>query len=177
MRKSEHKVNEYIYAPRIQVISSTGENIGILSRYDALARAREEGLDLVLIAEAGTHGVPVAKIMDFGKMIYAKKKKLAEAKRNQKVIKIKEIKLRPKIEEHDYQTKLNQATAFLHDGNRVKFTLVFRGREMATRSERGQAMFEKIDATLAGKELGIVEFEQESRLGQLWSRVYYIKHK
>lgn len=176
-RKSEYKVNEYIYAPRIQVISNNGDNLGVMSRYDALLRAREEGFDLVLIAETGTFGVPVAKVMDFGKMLYAKKKKLAETKRNQKVIKIKEIKLRPKIEEHDYLTKLNQAIDFLKEGNRVKFTLVFRGREMATKNERGQAMFDKINTTLVSKELGMIEHEQDARIGQLWSRVYLLKNK
>lgn len=161
----------------MQVIASTGENLGVFSRYDALLRARNEGLDLVIIAETSNQGVPVAKIMDFGKMLYAKKKKLAEAKKNQKVIKIKEIKLRPKIEEHDYQTKLNQACGFLKEGNRVKFTLVFRGREMATKNERGNAMFTKIDATLAASDAGAVEHEQDSRIGQMWSRVYYVKSK
>ena len=170
-----HRINEHIRAPRLQVIANDGQNLGVMGRDDALRRSREVSLDLVLIADTGTFGVPIAKITDFGKLLYAKKKKLADAKKKQKVIKIKEIKLRPKIDEHDFQTKLKQASTFLQDGNRVKFTLVFRGREGAMKLERGQEMFAKIDSLLAEKGFATVGFEQEAKIGQFWSRVYFVK--
>ena len=174
-QREVHRINEFIRAPRVQVIAYDGQNAGVMSREDALRAAREAGLDLVLIADTGSFGVPVVKIADFGKLLYARKKKLSDAKKKQKVIKIKEIKLRPKIDEHDYQTKLKQAIAFLQEGNRVKFTLVFRGREMATKFERGQEMFNKIDTTLVQKGLDSLGREQDAKLGQFWSRVYFVK--
>jgi translation initiation factor IF-3 len=174
-QREVHRINELIRAPKVQVIAHDGQNLGVMSREDALRASHEASLDLVLIADTGSFGVPVVKITDFGKLLYARKKKLADAKKKQKVIKIKEIKLRPKIDEHDYQTKLNQAVAFLQDGNRVKFTLVFRGREMAMKFERGQEMFVKIDATLAEKGLDSLDREQDAKLGQFWSRVYFVK--
>ena len=87
--------------------------------------------------------------MDFGKALYAKKKQQAEAKKSQKVIQVKEIKLRPKIGEHDYQTKINQAIDFLKDGKHLKVTLMFKGREAAMREERGEELFRKIDESFA----------------------------
>jgi len=175
--RNSTRINERIVASRIQIITESGENLGILSRREAIERAKEDGLDLVQVTECGSEGVPIAKIMDFGRALYAKKKKLADAKKKQKIIKVKEVKLRPKIDEHDYQTKLNRAVKFLQDGNRVKFTLMFRGRELATKAERGRQMFEKIDATLAEKGIGQVEHERDMKLGHFWSRVYYIKNK
>jgi len=176
-RKRGANINERIMAAQLQVITQSGENLGILGKREAIERAREEGLDLVQLSESGGEGVPIAKIMDFGKDLYAKKKKLADAKRKQKIVKVKEVKLRPKIDEHDYQTKMNRAVQFLQDGNRVKFTLMFRGRELATKIERGLQMFEKIDATLSEKEIGHLEHERDMKLGRFWSRVYYIKSK
>ena len=93
--------------------------------------------------------MPVAKIMDFGKALYAKRKQQAEAKKSQKIIQVKEIKMRPKIGEHDYQTKMNQAIDFLKDGKHVKITLMFKGREAAMREERGEELFRKIDESFA----------------------------
>lgn len=169
------RVNEAINVPRLKVISSEGEILGVLARADALYAARQSGLDLVMVSEPDADGVATARIMDFGKALYAKKKKIAEARKKQKVIKIKEIKIRPKIGEHDYQIKLRQAAQFLRDGNRVKMTLVFRGREIAMKGERGSQLFGKIDQDFTAQEL-IVAYEGESRLGQYWSRVYYLKH-
>ena len=176
-QKEYQPINEQIGYSRMQVITDSGENLGILNRFEALAKAREEGLDLVLLAENSSDGLPIVKIMDFGKMLYAKKKKLSDAKRKQKVIKIKEVKFRPKIDEHDYQTKMKQAIQFLDEGNRVKFTLMFRGREVANKEERAQQMFEKIDKTLSEKGFDNLEREKDMALGSFWSRVYYIKHK
>lgn len=169
-------INDRIRAPRVQVITHDGENVGVITRDRALLMAREANLDLVLLAESGSEGVPVAKIMDYGKMLYEKKKKQAEAKKHQKVIQVKEIKFRPKIGEHDYQTKINHAIQFLKSGKRVKVTLAFRGRENITKGERGPELFQKIDDSFAQHGLSDnLVTEQESRMGQFWSRVYYIK--
>ena len=120
-------------------------------------------------------GVPVVKIMDFGKALYAKKKKQAEAKKSQKVIQVKEIKIRPKIGEHDYQTKMNQAIQFLKDGKRLKVTLMFKGREIVLQQERGKELFDKVDKSFQDAGLAHVVQEKDSRMGQLWSRIYYLK--
>lgn len=160
----------------MQLITHTGENVGVVSRFDALRLAREVGLDLVLLADSGNEGVPVVKIMDFGKALYEKKKKQTEAKKHQKVILVKELKIRPKIGDHDYETKINQAVDFLEDGKRVKFTLCFRGREVMTKQERGDELFARIEKSLEDR--GILENclrEKDSHAGQFWSRIYYLK--
>ena len=107
-------INESIVAPRVQLILSDGENIGVVPRAQALQAAQLADLDLVMIAEAGNEGVPVVKVMDLGKSLYEKKKKQNEAKKHQKVIQVKEIKIRPKIGPHDFQTKMNQSVDFLN---------------------------------------------------------------
>jgi translation initiation factor IF-3 len=168
-------INEQIRVPRVQLVTNDGENLGVVSRDQALKMAREADLDLVMVAEQGQEGVPVTKIIDFGKVLYAKKKKQAEAKKHQKVIQIKEIKLRPKIGEHDYQTKLKQACQFLKDGKHVKITLVFRGREIAGIRERGAEMFDKILTTLHDGGVTNVIQEKESKGGPQWSRIYTMK--
>lgn len=168
-------VNERIPGPKVQLINSGGENVGVVAKFTAINMAEEEGLDLVLLADKGQSGFPVAKIMDFGKAIYAKKKKAGEAKKKQKVIKVKEIKIRPKIGEHDLNTKVKQAVQFLKDGLRIKFTLVFRGREVVTKNEVGQALFDKLESMV--RELGVENLvsEADSKAGQFWSKIYYLK--
>lgn len=170
-------VNEKIRYESMQVITSDGENLGLLTREKALQAAHKADLDLVIVSDRGADGYPVARIMDFGKALYSKKKKQAEAKKNQKVIKVKEIRMSPKIGEHDYQTKITQGAEFLREGNKLKITLEFRGREMATKNERGAEMFEKIDQTLAGFDLQGLAHEGDSKLGRYWSRIYYLKAK
>lgn len=169
-------MNEKIRFDRIQLIAADGQNIGIVSRDEALRQARSESLDLVIIAERGGEGLPVAKIMDFGKMLYAKKKQQADAKKKQHIIQVKELKFRPKIGEHDYQTKLNQAVQFLKEGKRLKVTLMFRGREAAMRDARGTELFEKINQTFeeAGIAKSLVQ-EKDLKVPQAWSRTYYLK--
>ena len=169
-------MNEAIRYNKMQVIGADGSNLGPLDRETALDFARREHLDLVIIAERGGEGIPVAKIMDFGKVLYAKKKQLAEAKKKQHVIQVKEIKIRPKIAEHDYMTKLNQGVQFLKDGKRVKITLMFKGREAALREERGNELFDKIFQTFedAGLTKHLVQ-EKDAKSPQAWSRIYYIK--
>jgi len=114
--------------------------------------------------------------MDFGKALYEKKKKLAKAKKHQKVIQVKEVKMRPKISEHDFLTKIRRMVEFLRDGKRVKVTLSFRGRENILKAEHGAGIFEKVDKTLDDMGLaGSFAHEGESSMGQLWSRIYYLK--
>ena len=175
-KESAPLVNQQIRAENVQLITHEGENIGVVSRYQALRQAEEAGLDLVLIAQTGKDGVPVVKIMDFGKVLYEKKKKTTEAKKHQKIIQIKEIKMSPKIGEHDYQTKIKQAAQFLKSGKRVKITLSFRGREMATKDARGGELFSKIEKSFEECDLGneLLQ-EQDSKMGKMWSRIYYLK--
>jgi translation initiation factor IF-3 len=170
-------LNEKIRAPRLQLIAEDGRNIGTVSRGEALKLAHEANLDLVLLSEEGRDGVPVAKIMDFGKSLYEKKKKAHEAKKHQKVIQVKEIKMAPKIGEHDFQTKMRQAIDFLKDGKRVKITVFFKGRENATKVERGTEVFEKIQSTFETADLlKNLGQEPDSKMGSLWSRVYFLKN-
>lgn len=169
-------INENIRASQVQLIDENGVNQGVISRSKALDMAVEANLDLVLIAERGADGVPVVKIMDHGKALYEKKKKLAEAKKHQKIIQIKELKFRPKIGQHDFETKMKRGLGFLKAGKHLKITLMFRGREMATKNERAAELFGKIHA--AFEEHGILKDlvqEKESRAGQFWSRIYYLK--
>lgn len=168
-------INDKIRFDRMQVISQDGSNLGILSRSEALNMARAANLDLVLLAAAGGDGMPVTKIMDFGKALYAKKKQAAEAKKSQKVIQVKEIKFRPKIGEHDFVTKMNQAIDFLKEGKHVKVTLMFRGREIAMKEERGQELFDKIAESFEQAGLTKIFAEKDAKAGQLWSRIYYLK--
>ncbi len=168
-------INEQIRYPRMQLILDDGQNLGVVTRAEALAKAQLAHLDLVIIAEQGSEGVPVAKIMDYGKAMYAKKKKQAQAKKHAKVIQIKEIKLRPKIGEHDFQTKINQAVGFLQEGMRLKITLMFRGREMAMQQARGVEMFDRIQKALEEAGIQHLAMEKEVRMGPAWTRMYYIK--
>ena len=121
--------NEDIQSPEVQLIDAEGVNQGAIKTRDAIAQAQELGLDLVIIAANSTP--PVAKMLDLGRFKYAAQKKAAEARKKQKVIEVKEIKLRPNIDTHDYETKMKAVTRFLEDGDRVKVTMRFRGREMA----------------------------------------------
>ena len=169
-------LNEKIRAPRLQVISEDGQNLGVVSRYDALKLAEAAGLDLVVISEDGKEGAPVAKVMDFGKSLYEKKKKHHDAKKHQKVIQIKEVKMGPKIGEHDFQTKMRQALDFLKEGKRVKMTLFFKGRENATKSERGTELFEKINKFFEENDIlkNLIQ-EPDVRMGSFWSRIFFLK--
>lgn len=125
----------------MRVVDEDGEQLGVLDTRDALDRAREKGLDLVEVAPNADP--PVCKIMDYGKFKYQQQKKLQEAKKKQTVIKIKEVKFRPKTDEHDYQTKLNKILQFLDDGDRCKVTVFFRGREIVHK-DRGLKMLERV---------------------------------
>ena len=127
--KLEHQINEEIRDKELRVIGSDGSQLGIMTSSDALALAEEKDLDLVKIAPNAVP--PVCKIMDYGKFRFEQLKKEKEAKKNQKVVEIKEIRMSPSIDTNDFNTKVKNAQKFLKDGNRVKVTVRFRGREMA----------------------------------------------
>ncbi len=134
------------------MIGPTGEQIGVVNTNDAIVAARENDLDLVLIAESSDP--PVAKIMDFGKRLYEEKKAKAAAKKKQHQLQVKEIKFRPGTDVGDYQVKLRNLVRFLEDGDKAKVTIRFRGREMA-HQELGMQMLERLEKDL--EEYGVVE--------------------
>ncbi len=134
------------------MIGPTGEQIGVVNTNDAIVAARENDLDLVLIAESSDP--PVAKIMDFGKRLYEEKKAKAAAKKKQHQLQVKEIKFRPGTDVGDYQVKLRNLVRFLEDGDKAKVTIRFRGREMA-HQELGMQMLERLEKDL--EEHGVVE--------------------
>ncbi len=121
------RVNEEIRAPQVRVIDDKGVQLGIMSKRDALREAEARELDLVEVAPNATP--PVCRIMDYGKYRYEQKRRAREAKKKQHVIVLKEIKLRPKIDKHDFEYKLKHIREFLEEGNKVKVSVVFRGRE------------------------------------------------
>jgi translation initiation factor IF-3 len=129
----------------VRLIGAEGENHGVLRPEEALAMAEEIGLDLVEISPNANP--PVAKIMDYGKYKYEQQKKAAEARKNQHVIEVKEVKFRPNIDDHDYDVKMRNVTRFLEEGDKVKVTLRFRGREMA-HMELGRDLLQRVAADI-----------------------------
>lgn len=123
------RINKQIRAPKVRVIGPEGDQVGVLAIRDALDKAQEFNLDLVEIAPNAQP--PVCKIIDYGKYRYDQTKREKESKKAQHQVKVKEIKLKPNIDEHDFQTKLKHARQFLEKGNKVKVTCMFRGRELA----------------------------------------------
>ena len=148
------KFNNRINSPEVQVIASNGENLGILNTNEAISMAKEEGLDLIEIAPNAKP--PVCKIIDIGKYKYDAQKKANQAKKKQKKIEVKEIKLRPVTETHDYQFKIKNARKFISKGDKVKFTIRFKGRELQ-HSHLGQELMEKIKVDM--QEVGKVELD------------------
>ena len=144
------KANNRINSPEVQVIASSGENLGIMNTNKAISMAKDEGLDLIEIAPNANP--PVCKIIDMGKFKYEAQKKANKAKKRQKKIELKEIKLRPVTEVHDYNFKLKNAQKFLAKGDKVKFTIRFKGRELM-HSNLGNDLMNKIqeDIKLVGK--------------------------
>jgi len=147
-QKDGPQSNEDISSPEVQLIDAEGVNQGAIPTREALAQAQELGLDLVIIAANSTP--PVAKMLDLGRFKYAAQKKANEARKKQKVIEVKEIQMRPNIDDHDYQTKMKAVHRFLEDGDRVKVTMRFRGREMA-HQDLGAQLLIKVQAELAEK--------------------------
>ncbi|MBN2360829.1 MAG: translation initiation factor IF-3 [Deltaproteobacteria bacterium] len=152
-KKLEPRINDRIRVREVRVIGPEGDQLGILLTDEARAKANELGLDLVEVSP--TARPPVCKIMDYGKFKYVTKKKAVEQRRNQKVIEVKEVKFRPKTDTHDVQIKTEHARRFLEEGNKVKMTIMFRGREI-THPEIGQQMLERVSEQL--KDVGMVEF-------------------
>ncbi|MCC7428153.1 MAG: translation initiation factor IF-3 [Alphaproteobacteria bacterium] len=143
--KDGPRVNDEIRVPQVRLIDAEGEMIGVVPIREALSRAAEVGLDLLEISPNADP--PVCKILDYGKFKYEQQKKKNEAKKKQKVIEIKEIKIRPNIDEHDYGVKMRAMKSFLEEGDKVKVTLRFRGREMA-HMELGVKVLERVRADL-----------------------------
>jgi len=122
------KVNREIRAPKVRVIAQTGEQLGVMALYEALAKAEEAGLDLVEIVPGSVP--PVCKIINYGKFRYDQTKREKESKKSQHQVKVKEVKLKPNIDDHDLQTKIRHAKDFIAKGNKVKVSCMFRGREL-----------------------------------------------
>src|SRR3954452_1348047 len=139
------RVNEEIRVPQVRLIDQDGEMMGVMSARDGMLRAYAVGLDLVEISPNADP--PVCKILDYGEFKYEQQKKKNEAKKKQKVIEIKEIKVRPNIDENDYQVKMRAMKSFIEEGDKVKVTLRFRGREMA-HQDIGVRVLERIRAEM-----------------------------
>lgn len=133
--------NEMIRAREVRVIGAEGEQLGILPRNDAIAAAKEAGLDLVEVAAQAEP--PVCRIMDYGKFRYEQQKKKQDARKRQTVVQIKEIKVRPKTDDHDYETKVRHIRRFIEEGDRCKVTVFFRGREIVHK-DRGASILERV---------------------------------
>jgi len=143
--EKRNRKNQEIRVPKVRVIGSDGEMVGVLSRDEALSLAQEEGLDLVEIQPHGDP--PVCRVMDFGKYIFDLQKKANAAKKKQKQVEIKEVKFRPVTDEGDYQIKLRKMRGFLEEGDKIKVNIRFRGREMS-HQELGREMAGRIEADL-----------------------------
>ena len=154
--KGGPRVNRDIHAIQVQLIDAEGQNRGVVNLSDAQQLADEAALDLVEIVPNATP--PVCKILDFGKYRFLEQKKSAEARKRQKVVEVKEIKLRPGIDDHDYEVKMRSVRRFFDEGDKVKVTLRFRGREMA-HQELGYKLLDRVKADTAK----IAKIEQEPR--------------
>lgn len=155
--KDTLRINEEIRAREVRLTSATNEPLGIVQLRDALQMAAEQHLDLVEVAP--TAKPPVCRIMDFGKFKYEQQKREKEAKKKQKVVTVKEVKLRPNIEDHDFDVKFKNAQRFLEDGDKVKVTIMFRGRELS-HPELGKKVLDK----MANQIKDIANIERAARL-------------
>ena len=151
-RETGPRVNEKIRANELRLIGADGDNVGVVSPERAMQLAEEAGLDLVEISPNANP--PVCKIMDFGKFKYETQKREAEARKKQKIIEVKEVKFRPNTDTHDYDVKMRNVFKFLENGDKVKITLRFRGREMAHQN-LGRELLERVAEDT--KEIGKVE--------------------
>jgi translation initiation factor IF-3 len=150
--KVEHVINNRIIAQQLRVVGQDGEQLGVMSRTEALDLATEQNFDLVLIAPKANP--PVAKIMDYGKFRFEAQKREKEAKKKQKVIELKEVRLSPTIEEHDIKVRVKNATKFLEQGNKLKVSIRFKGRQMA-HTEVGYVVMKDFAQRLEG--IAIIE--------------------
>lgn len=152
-----YRINEQIDAREVRLVDENGRMVGIVPLREALARAHEVGLDLVEVAPQATP--PVCKILDYGKFKYEQQKKAAAARKKQKQVELKEIKMRPNIDENDYQVKMRKVREFLEEGDRVKITMRFRGREV-THPEIAMQVMNRVRAETAE----LAKVEQAPRL-------------
>ncbi len=148
----EHLINEEIRAKEVRVVGAEGEQLGIMGFREALQMAADANLDLVNVAP--TAKPPVCRLMDYGKFRYELQKKEKEARKNQKIVELKEVRLSATIDEHDFQTKLRNVVKFLNDGDKVKLTIRFRGRQI-THTEIGQRVMERLAVQV--EEISLVE--------------------
>jgi translation initiation factor IF-3 len=155
--KDENLINEEIRVPEVRVIDADGTQLGIMKTRDAIQVAQEKLLDLVMVATTSTP--PVCKIIDYGKYKYRLSKKQAESKKHQKIVKVKEIKMRPKIEDHDYNFKMAHIVRFLADGNKAKVTIMFKGRELV-HPHLGKDILDRVASELKES----AEVEQEAKM-------------
>lgn len=153
----ELRINEQICVPQVRLIGSDGEQLDVMPIKEAQQIAHEKGLDLVEIAPQGKP--PVCKIMDYGKYRFEQAKREKETRKNQRVITLKEVKLRPNIEAHDFETKAKNAERFLKDGDKVKVTIMFRGREI-THPDLGKSLCER----MAGRLSAIASVEKHPKV-------------
>lgn len=175
LNNDKYQVNEEIRVDKLLLIGESGENFGVVSKRQALTMAAEANLDLVQVGEKDS--TVIAKIMNFGKFVYEKKKQLNEAKKHQKAIQIKELKIRPNIDSQDYNTKLNKAEDCFKEGHKVKFTIQFKGREVPKMEEFGTKLFERITQDLKARGFEGLQEEKESKGGVIWSKIYFLKEK
>lgn len=148
----DQRTNRRIRAREVRVVGPAGEQLGVLTIEAALEQANQFGMDLVEVNPMAKP--PVCKIMDYGRFKYEEKKRASEAKKKQVVVHLKEVKMRPKTEEHDYEFKVRNVKRFLEEGNKARITIMFRGREI-THKELGQALLEDVIKDV--KEVGVVE--------------------
>jgi translation initiation factor IF-3 len=156
-QKGGPRINEEIRIPSVHLIDKDGANLGTIPIAEALAKAQEAGLDLVEISPNAAP--PICKLLDFGKYKYQEQKKAAEARKKQKVVEVKEIKYRPMIDAHDYEVKMRSMKRFFEEGDKVKITLRFRGREMA-HQELGTRLLERVKTDVAK----MAKVEMDARL-------------
>ena len=149
-------INEQIRCKEVRVIGEEGQQLGVMALRDALNMAKDAGVDLVMVSPSANP--PVCRIVDYGKFKYEQQKKKQEAKKRQAVVQIKEIKVRPKTDDHDYETKVRHIRRFLEEGDRCKITVFFRGREIVHK-DRGMAILERVVQDLAD----IAKVDQEAR--------------
>ena len=156
-KRDLHKINRFISNENVRVILEDGEQLGVMTTKDAIELAQSRGVDLVEIAP--NNDTPVCKIIDYGKFKYQEQKKKNEAKKKQKVMETKEVKIRPGTGDHDYDVKLRNAIKFISEGNRVKFSLRFKGREME-HSNLGIAMLLRLKQDL----IEVIRVEMEPKI-------------
>ena len=150
------RINEKIGAPKVRLIGADGEQVGIVDRDEALSRARDADLDLVEVAAQADP--PVTRLLDYSKYKYEQEQKAKAARKHQQQVNVREIKLRPKIADHDYETKKGHVVRFLRQQDKVKVTIMFRGREQA-HPERGRALLQRLFTDI--EELATIEQEPE----------------